>query len=312
MTMVSGNGNENGGVGNATRLGIDDDAGGRRKDKGRQRKGMVVAIVVIIVALSAVGWHVGNRVITHDDQNAVIDNATNVNQDADDVHDDNGQDNGTNVSGGGTSTDTTTTDVSGDADENAVDDGRPKHGASSASIQATKDAERYMQAHDVGSLGNTAANFLRSFFTYDQTTLGNGSWLSLCSSYVDQDGIKGDTDNVVYRRIADTDWCKRMSNYGLFAASVDSVDVRGVYATKSESTRQGTIGEYHPVADVVITCNVTNDEPGNVAWWDGLSKRRVEYLVNFTQDDKVAGISKISDKVLEVIRATTYMDGMTQ
>lgn len=326
--MPNRDSNKNNDVTKTIRLGIDNDTGSASTNKRRQKKRTTIIIIGIIMVLFTGGLYVGHRIITQGNQNTVNNNISNNNINADNSdNNDNKNSNNTNSVDGGTSTNTKITDISNNTNENndssnstntndgnntTVDDGGPKHGTSSASMQATKDAEQYMQSHDANALSNTATNFLKAFFTYDQTTLSNGSWLTLCSSYVDQDGIKNDTDNVVYKRTADTDWCKRMSNYGLFTASVDSVEVKSVYATKSENAKQGTVGEYHPVVDVVITYNVTNDEPGEAAWWDGLSKRRVEYLVNFTQNNKVAGISKISDKELEVIRATSYMNGMTQ
>lgn len=324
---MTGNNNKRSDTKKMTHLGIDNDTDNESACKNTQKERIVIIIVGIIIVLLAGGLYIGNRIVTQNSQNAIGNNMSYDNQNINDNNNDN-QNNITNDIGEGTSTNITTTDIGGNADSNnggnnnattsdagsttTVDDGSPKHGASSASIQATKDAEQYMQSHDANALSNTATSFLKAFFTYDQTTLSNGSWLTLCSSYVDQDGIKNDMDNVVYKRIADIDWCKRTSNYGLFTASVDSVEVKSVYATKSENAKQGTVGEYHPVVDAVITYNVTNDEPGEAAWWDGLSKRRVEYLVNFTQNNKVAGISKISDKELEVIRATSYMNGMAQ
>lgn len=293
--------------------------------KQNKRKKIIILCSVFAAILLLSGGYVINKFILQNNNNIpsnTKENNSNVNPTEND------QNNTVNETENGTSTSTSVTDINRqnennndnnnkdneepDNNINVVDDGGPHHGASSVSMQNTKDAEQYMQSHDTNKLKNIATGFLKSFFNYDRTTLKNGSWLSSCSAYVDQDGIKNDTDNIVYKRIADTEWCKRMSKYKLFNASVDSVEVINVYATKSESEKQGSIGEYHPVVDINIVYNITDEEPGNAAWWDGLTKRKAEYLVNFTQNDKISSISKISDKEIKTIRDSSYMSGVSQ
>lgn len=188
----------------------------------------------------------------------------------------------------------------------SYDEGGPRRydtssSAAKAEMSATDD---YMRGQDANALGNNATNLIRTLFTFDSTSLSNGSWLTSVMNYVDYDGMIKHTDNnILYNRCKDSTWSSAYGKEPKFYASVEDASVSSVYGSTDVTT-----GKIHPVASVDVTYDVTDDLPGANPWWDRVTKRQATFLVHFNDNQQAVWVSKLTDKYISEVRPSSYRE----
>ena len=228
----------------------------------------------------------------------------------------NGNANANDVSNNGTSSSSTSVinmnqndndanDGSNANNENAyadADNGGPrKTGTSSYLEKQRAAASQYMQGQDQGKLSQTAQTLITNLFTFNSTTLSNGTWYQSCMPYVDYGHYTDDDNNVLKERLSSEDWARQMGQYNLFYAQVHSVTINSVYALQDDN------GGYKPIVDLNVIYDITVDEPGHLGW-DAVTQENANYLVHFNDAGQVVSVNNVGSQTLKVVRYSQFQE----
>lgn len=305
------------------KLGIDEKRdGGKPGSSGHKKKRIAIAIAIcMVIAVCGTGLYMLRQGSVQDnDQQAsqstsASDNGNNAN--ANNANANVGTTTGTSTvttnigtqqttnNGNASSNTSTNTESTNYAD---ADNGGPrKSGISNVTMARQQKEDEYMATVDTTTLGNTASAFMRTFLTFDQSSLSSGSWRTGCMAYVDYAQMTDDTnkDGVMYKRLYDDSWARYASKSPTYYGQVQSVTVNSVYATTADD---GTIT---PIADVNVVCDECDGEPGTSPWWDRVMRKNVNYLVHFDTSGKVVSVGSVGSTTLQEIRSSQWREDTT-